>query len=101
VAVNTRWENGRMARAVLSSHNALRETYADSIAATAPPPVMSRFRERLRHPSGFLPDSLETSWARRLGVKIRNRLRAASRSVVGVRVAVPRYRTASIVFRVP
>jgi hypothetical protein len=54
--------------------HALRETYADSIAATAPPPVMSRFANGY----AILPASCRTRWnilARRLGVKIRNRLR--------------------------
>jgi (p)ppGpp synthase/HD superfamily hydrolase len=53
---------------------ALRETYADSIAAVAPPPFVSRFENGY----AILPASCQTRWnilARRLGVKIRNRLR--------------------------
>src|SRR4030081_1621244 len=53
---------------------ALRETYADSIAAVAPPPFVSRFADGY----AILPASCQTRWnisARRLGVKIRNRLR--------------------------
>jgi (p)ppGpp synthase/HD superfamily hydrolase len=53
---------------------ALRETYADSIAAVAPPPFVSRFANGY----AILPASCQTRWnilARRLGVKIRNRLR--------------------------
>jgi (p)ppGpp synthase/HD superfamily hydrolase len=53
---------------------ALRETYADSIAAVEPPPVVSRFANGY----AILPASCRTRWnilARRLGVKIRNRLR--------------------------
>jgi (p)ppGpp synthase/HD superfamily hydrolase len=54
--------------------HALRETYADSIAAVAPPPFVSRFANGY----AILPASCQTRWnilARRLGVKIRNRLR--------------------------
>ena len=53
---------------------ALRETYAESIAAAAPPPLVSRFANGY----AVLPASCRTRWnilARRLGVKIRNRLR--------------------------
>jgi (p)ppGpp synthase/HD superfamily hydrolase len=53
---------------------ALRETYAESIAAVAPPPFMSRFANGY----AILPSSCRTRWnilARRLGVKLRNRLR--------------------------
>jgi len=53
---------------------ALRETYADSIAAVAPMPFVSRFANGY----AILPASNRTRWnilARRLGVKIRNRLR--------------------------
>jgi (p)ppGpp synthase/HD superfamily hydrolase len=53
---------------------ALRETYADSIAAVAPMPFVSRFANGY----AILPASSRTRWnilARRLGVKIRNRLR--------------------------
>jgi (p)ppGpp synthase/HD superfamily hydrolase len=53
---------------------ALRETYADSIAAVAPAPLVSRFANGY----AILPASCGTRWnilARRLRVKIRNRLR--------------------------
>jgi hypothetical protein len=53
---------------------ALRETYADSIAAIAPAPLVSRFANGY----AILPASCHTRWnvlARRLRVKIRNRLR--------------------------
>jgi (p)ppGpp synthase/HD superfamily hydrolase len=52
---------------------ALRETYAEAIAAVDPPPVVSRFANGY----AILPASCRTRWnilARRLGVKIRNRL---------------------------
>jgi hypothetical protein len=53
---------------------ALRETYAESIAAVDPPPVVSRFANGY----AILPASCRTRFnilARRLGVKVRNRLR--------------------------
>jgi (p)ppGpp synthase/HD superfamily hydrolase len=53
---------------------ALRETYADSIAAVVPAPLVSRFADGY----AILPASCQTRYnilARRLGVKIRNRLR--------------------------
>jgi len=53
---------------------ALRETYADAVAAVDPPPVISRFANGY----AVLPASCRTReniLARRLGVKIRNRLR--------------------------
>jgi (p)ppGpp synthase/HD superfamily hydrolase len=53
---------------------ALRETYADSIAAVVPAPLVSHFADGY----AILPASCRTRYnilARRLGVKIRNRLR--------------------------
>jgi (p)ppGpp synthase/HD superfamily hydrolase len=53
---------------------ALRETYADSIAAVVPAPLVSHFADGY----SILPASCRTRYnilARRLGVKIRNRLR--------------------------
>ena len=53
---------------------ALRETYAESIAAVDPPPVVSRFANGY----AILPASCQTRFnilARRLGVKVRNLLR--------------------------
>jgi hypothetical protein len=53
---------------------ALRETYGDAIAAAGPTPFVSRFADGY----AVLPASCQTRWnisARRLGVKIRNRLR--------------------------
>jgi (p)ppGpp synthase/HD superfamily hydrolase len=53
---------------------ALRETYGDAIAAAVPTPFVSRFADGY----AILPASCQTRWnisARRLGVKIRNRLR--------------------------
>jgi (p)ppGpp synthase/HD superfamily hydrolase len=53
---------------------ALRETYAESIAAVIPAPLLSRFDNGY----AVVPQSCRVSyniWMRRLGVKIRNRLR--------------------------